>query len=346
MSNDISTPFENVSVDYVADDTDTTETETSAPATPAAVTPIAERGNEQYRQSAAVHEIVGAPRRERYTRERQEREQDRAQRIAAAGGGEVATALRGEVGEAVLDVLRLDRIAESARKLEHRVTEERREAHAAMQLAARAEHLDAVLADGWTAAESKAKVPAILAPHLEFVDAKSHLIMPDPLADTVVKRIREQHAGKAHQRVGDVLAEVDGVILSAAREVLEKAGSAADTLTAAGIEFDDRDGVIENGTTDVLDAFKAWKRAVGTWSDVQSARRWVGVALAAGFDPRRPETLAGGDHGEAEVTAWWSQFEGSRVGVAGAHHALVWWLENKRPAPAGVRSGEKAGESK
>ncbi|WP_133372544.1 hypothetical protein, partial [Rhodococcus wratislaviensis] len=172
MSKDISTPFENVSVDYVAD-TDTTETETSAPATPAAVTPLEERGNEQYRQSAAVHEIVGAPRRERYARERQEREQDRAQRIAAAGGGDVATALRGEVGEAVLDMLRLDRIAESARKLEHRVTEERREAHAAMQLAARVEHLDSVLADGWTAAESKAKVPAILTPHLEFVDAKS-----------------------------------------------------------------------------------------------------------------------------------------------------------------------------
>ncbi|KXX62133.1 hypothetical protein [Rhodococcus sp. LB1] len=340
-------------IEFEPDTDDSTETETAMNHTdPAALTgDDAVRADYDAAMARRVQGTTADNARKgaaEYAERERQRAQERERRTAAAGGGEVATALRGEIGEAVTNTIRLDRIAESARKLEHRVTEERREAEAAMRLAARAEHLDTVLADGWTAAESKAKVPAILTPHIEFVDDVQHVISPSALADTVTKRIREQHAGKARQRVRDVLAEVDTIVMSAAQDVLEKAGNAADTLTAAGLTPDaSAESVIENGGSEVLTAWKAWKRAVEAWSDIQSARRWVAVAVQAGFDPRKPERLAPGDHDDIEAASWWGQWVGVRVlAVSGAHESLRWWVENKRPAPAGVADEIKGEGSK
>ncbi|MBM4603527.1 hypothetical protein GS575_12080 [Rhodococcus hoagii] len=66
------------------------------------------------------------------------------------------------MGKAVSEVLRLDRVAEAARKVEHRITEEQRE-----MTARTIRDRDADYSRRMVAAASKTKVPSIVAPAWE-----------------------------------------------------------------------------------------------------------------------------------------------------------------------------------
>jgi len=289
------------------------------------------------------HQIANEPSRQRYAQESAARDASERERIAAAGGEGIATELRGDVGDAVAGVLRLDRIAEAARKVEHRITEEQREMAARTIRDRDAELLEAA----WSAAASKTKVPPIVAPAWEHATREvpgEHRIGSDWTARRLLEQLRQRHAAQNRARVVESLADVDRVLVETAENILTAAGSAADTLTAAGLTVDaSAEDVVEHSGAEVLAAWRAWRDAVAAWGDLQSVRRWVSVAVDRGFREQDPERLAYGEGvADVEAGAWRTQFAGVGVpvGVAGPHAALVWWTEQGRPASTGVGSIE------
>jgi len=306
--------------------------------------------------------------RERAEREQaaQERERRRAARVAAGGGNEVTTALRGEAGERVAAVLRLDEVASAASKLVHRVEDEAKQIRAE-QDRGKAQRLDAVLEDAWADAECKRKVPDILGPLMRWDEHERLKDGPERFWGEAVERIKERHAERNHARISGRLDAVDAELCAIAAEVLEQAAAAADVLTTAGLTVDaTAEQIVEQGDAQTLPAWKAWRDAVGRWGDFQSARRWVAVASWSGFDPRRPTEVGDFDPRSAaqrmiaprearevrltrrealaqlEREVWRSQF-----GAALPQHidspaaALSWWQANGRPGGAGVHGGDE-----
>ncbi|MBM4510614.1 hypothetical protein GS425_05440 [Rhodococcus hoagii] len=223
---DIVTTFDNVEAEYIDDD--------AVQAAPATL----EEADVEYRrrqiaQTAAAHRVANEPSRQRYAQESAARATTERERIAAAGGEDIATELRGGVGKAVSEVLRLDRVAEAARKVEHRITEEQREMTARTIRDRDAELLEAA----WSAAASKTKVPSIVAPAWEHATRDvpaEHELGSDWTAERLLERLRQRHAAENRARVVECLADVDRVLVETAENILTAAGSAADTLTTAG----------------------------------------------------------------------------------------------------------------
>ncbi|MGF7124304.1 hypothetical protein [Rhodococcus sp. BE178] len=304
----------------------------------------------QVRNANANIESMHEPKRQRREAAEREKADQEARRVAAGGGEKVTTELRGEIGQAVDDVMRLDRIAETARKVEHRITEETRE-----MLARAIEDRDEELfSAAWDAAASKTKVPPIVAPAWEWTsrDVPTSPGQNGPgvrwTAERLLERLRKRQAVEMGARVAEVLPDVDRVLVETAENILTAAGSAADTLTGAGLTVDaTAEDVIAHGGSEVIAAFKAWGQAVAAWGDVQSVRRWVAVAAELGFSETNPERLAYGEGvADLEARVWGSQFEGAGVPVGGVAGALSWWVGNGRPAPIGVGGNEKAGAVK
>ena len=334
---DIVSTFDNSDAEYIDD------------AVQAAPTTLEEADTEYHgrliAQSAAAHRVAGEPLRQRYAQESAARATNERERIAAAGGESIATELRGDVGSAVVEVLRLDDITRQAKALRHRVEGEHAEHVRLLQREARADKLDELLGAGWDAAASKTKVPAILdeyrrwTEHVRPQDQHGFDFLGDALA-----AIDRQHTQRNRTRVLEALADVDRVLVETAEDSLTAAGSAADTLIAEGLTVDaTAEDVVEHGGAEVLAAWRAWRDAVAAWGDLQSVRRWVSVAVAKGFRDKDPERLAYGEGvADVEAGAWRTQFAGVGVpvGVAGPHAALVWWTEQGRPAPTGVGSIE------
>lgn len=288
-------------------------------------------------------------RRRREATEREKADRD-ARRVAAGGGQSVTTELRGEIGQAVADVLRLDRIAATARKVEHRITEEARE-----MLARAIEDRDAELLEAaWSAAAGKTKVPPIVEPIWRWTTRdvpeapQEHVHGVRWTAERLLERLRTRQAVEMGARVAEVLPEIDRVLVDTAESILTTAGSAADTLTGAGLTVDaTAEDVVEHGNGEALAAFKAWGQAVAAWGDLQSARRWVAVAAERGFSETNPDRLAYSEGvADLEARVWGSQFEGAGVPAGGVAGALSWWVDNGRPAPIGVGSIEQAGAGK
>lgn len=334
---DIVSTFENTNAEYVE------ETYTLADAE-------GDWFGAQVRNTNANIEAMHEPeRRRREVAEREKADQD-ARQVAAGGGQTVTTELRGEIGQAVADVLRLDRIAETARKVEHRITEETREMLARAIEDRDTERLDAA----WSAAAGKTKVPPIVetiwqwttrdvpqAPH-------EHAHGVRWTAERLLERLRTRQAVEMGARVAEVLAEVDRVLVEAAESILTAAGSAADTLTGAGLTVDaTAEQIVEHGGPEVGVAWRAWRDAVAAWGDLQSARRWVAVAAERGFSETNPDRLAYSEGvTDLEARVWGSQFEGAGVPAGGVAGALSWWVGNGRPTPIGVGSIEQAGAGK
>nr|WP_296774276.1 hypothetical protein [Rhodococcus sp. (in: high G+C Gram-positive bacteria)] len=290
-----------------------------------------------------MHAVVGttqigaAQRDMRLSDDRAQAERGRAESVAARGGEGISTALRGDVGKAVSDLLRLNDIVRQASAIEHRINAETEELEAAKTKAAEDALLDDLLAGGWTASEGKRAVPAILAPFMQHAEHQRPIGRPEGFAVDVRARLRQQHAERAAQRVREDLEVLDGILLEYAEGVLSRAASTADTLQAAGLSVDaTADDVIDAEDTAVSAAWRGWRAAVQSWTDLQSARRWVFVAAASGFREDRPLELVSDN--EAERVSWSGQFEGGVLSpfVEGSHSALAWWLENGRPQAVGV----------
>lgn len=304
----------------------------------------------QVRNANANIAAMREPERRRQEAAEQEKAAQDARRVAAGGGQAVTTELRGEIGQAVADVLRLDRIAATARKIEHRITEEAREMLARAIEDRDAERLDAA----WSAAVGKTKVPPIVEPIWQWTTRDvpeaphEHTHGVRWTAERLLERLRKRQAVERGARVAEVLPEVDRVLVEAAENILTAAGSAADTLTGAGLTVDaTAEQIVEHGGSDVGVAWRAWRDAVAAWGDLQSVRRWLAVAAEQGFSETNPERLAYGEGvADLEALVWGSQFDGAGVPAGGVAGALSWWVGNGRPAPIGVGSNEKAGAGK
>lgn len=302
----------------------------------------------QVRNANANTAAMREPARQQQEAAEREKADQEARRVTAGGGQTVTTELRGEIGQAVADVLDLDRITATARKVQHRIDEEERE-----MLARSVEDRDAELLDAaWSAAESKTKVPPIVAPAWEWT-TRDVPLAPGQHANGVAwtagslrEQLRKRQAVAMGARVAEVLSEVDRVLVETAENILAAAGSAADTLTGAGLPVDaTAEQIVEHGGSEVGAAWRGWRDAVTAWGDLQSARRWVAVAAERGFD-ENGGLVYGEGVADLEARVWGSQFAGPGVPVAGVAGALSWWVGNGRPAPIGVGSNEKAGASK
>lgn len=268
-------------------------------------------------------------------------------RVAAGGGLEVTTALRGDVGRGIADVLRLDEIGAAARKLRGRIDGEIVELNAQQQAQAERDYLDGLLADGWDAAAAKQRVPDVLGPLMHWVGHVRPEGRPEGFADAVYARINQQHAECNTERVAERVEDADAVLVSAAVGVLESAGAAADVLAGVGLSVDASAEEIVNadsGSAEAGAAWKQWREAVGVWSDVQSCRRWLSVALAVGFDAKHPDSLAGVGVSQIEAAVWSAQWVGVSMDyVQGSGAALSWWLSHGRPQAAGIHIDGKVG---
>ncbi|MGB2947327.1 MAG: hypothetical protein WBB62_08225 [Rhodococcus sp. (in: high G+C Gram-positive bacteria)] len=303
-----------------------------------------QRGNALAMTDAAQREarlIIGttqagaAQRDVRLSEDRAAAERERAESDAQRGGPTISTELRGDLGRAVSELLRLDDIARQASALIHRASAEVAELDRQMEQRARVEKMDELLAEGWDASAGKRAVPAIVAPLMHWAHHERPVGRPEGYAVDVRGRIAEQHAERNAERVRECLESVEKLLNSATVSILDNAGHAADVLDSAGLSVDaTAEDIIEQDSAEVSAAWRAWREAVSEWTDLQSVRRWLAVALSRGFDPKRPlELLSDTD---AEQSSWSSQFMGAEVGVQGAHAALAWWLENGRPQAAGI----------
>lgn len=331
-----------------------------------------ERANAQIERETfeAVYSPTQSPRRQREQAERekaaQQAEQARAERIAAGGGGEVTTERRGEAGERVDAVLRLDEIRSQASKLTHRVNDEVAALRAEKDRTD-AERIDAALTAAWSVAESKGKVPDIVGPHMQWDEHERFKNNPEHYRALFVERINAEHAGRNHMQVLRQFEGLDKAVREVGNGILERAGQAADALTGAGLSIDSTsDEVLEKaeqtGDTGVLSARKIWRDSVARWADLQSTRRWLETVHGFGFDPRHPEQTGDFDPrnslereiqpleprkqrerrreqlAEVEHRIWRHQFGIARSvpsSVDSPAAALAWWNENGRPASGG-----------
>lgn len=311
--------------------------------------------------------VYRSPRFEQEQAEREQAAQERAQqhaaRIAAGGGDEVTTELRGEAGARVAEVLRLEEVTSAASKLAHRVNDEA-DALEAERAHGERERLDAALHAAWTDAENKRKVPDIVGPLMRWDEHERLEGNPDRFRRAALARINAQRADRNLARLLERADDVDEALQEVAGDILAAAGTAADVLTAAGLTVDaTAEQVVEQGDPTTLPAWKAWREAVSRWGDLQSARRWFEVAHVTGFDPRRPDEVGDFDPRsedermrlgresretrerrrgvveQAERDTWGTQF-GTAVPlprrVDSPAAALSWWNENGRPAGEGV----------
>ncbi|WP_206511435.1 hypothetical protein [Rhodococcus sp. KRD197] len=302
-----------------------------------------QRGNRAAMSDAAQREAnliigtthVGAAQRDlRLSEDRATAERTRAQIDAQRGGPTITTSLRGEVGEAVSELLDLRKIDAAFSKVTERVRgevatiEEEKRAEARM--------LNGLLDAALDAARAKQRTPDVLAPFIGWIEHQRPDGRPEGYAVTVFASLNERQAQERAERVRDSALEIEKLLNSATLQILGTAGRAADVLTEAGLSVDaTADEVVDSNDPAVSTAWRAWREAVVRWTEVQSTRRWLSVVLASGFDPKRPTELLSDT--DAERVSWSGQYQGSElVGVHGAHGALAWWLSNGRPAAAGV----------
>ncbi|PPJ34406.1 hypothetical protein [Nocardia nova] len=272
-------------------------------------------------------------------------EAEKAARVSAGGGVDIATELRGEIGAAVAGVLALDGIDAAARKVRARIDGEITEITEQQAAKAQREHRAGLLAEAWDAASAKQRVPELMAPHLHWSAHVRPQGSAEMLAITMREELNVEHAVRRQARVLERLADLDALITEQAVAILDTAGSAADTLAEAGLSVSaTAEDILNAEDLGVAEAWRVWQGSVARWSEIQSARRWVAVALAHGFSPRHPgQLIADADTTGTEANTWGSQWVEVAMPtyVVGASAALVWWLRN-RPAPAGITESEVA----
>lgn len=267
----------------------------------------------------------------------------------------------GDIGQQIVELVRLDRVAGALSRATARIDEEAREITAAAErdnLRARiAEAADAAL----DAAERKEKVPPTLMPILQWDrDRIDHT--PVDLEKGLRTAIENGVCDRALAAVRGVLDEIDAAVLAEADSVLAGASQAHDRLKLAGLSVDvTLDEVVDNGDDGALSAVRLWRSSVSRWDDVQAVRQWVAAVLDRGFEVRDgvirvvppPRVRSGSfltdeearkaNSPQAEARTQGSQWEGSTapgwLADTGSHEVLRWWVglsEAQRPRPRGV----------
>lgn len=275
---------------------------------------------------------VGAAQRDlRLSEDRATAERTRAQIDARRGGPTITTALRGDVGKAVSDALAFSKIDAAYSKLLERVRGEVTTIEEEKRAEARI--LSGLLDAALDASRAKQRTPDVLAPFIQWIEHQRPDGRPEGYAVTVFASLNARQAQERAERVRECLESVEKLLNSATVSILDSAGHAADVLDAAGLSVDaTADDVVDSNDPAVLTAWREWKSIVQQWSDLQSVRRWLAVAIDSGFDPKRPEQLL--SDADAEMVSWRTQFPGVAVeGVEGSHQALKYWLERVRPRP-------------
>ncbi|MGK2884620.1 MAG: hypothetical protein ACSLE8_07565 [Rhodococcus sp. (in: high G+C Gram-positive bacteria)] len=298
------------------------------------------RGNRLAMTDAAEREArlivgttqVGAARADvRLSEDRAAAERTRAEIDAQRGGPAITTSLRGEVGEAVSELLALQKIDAAYSKVTERVRGEIATIDAEKRAEARI--LGGVLDAALDAARAKHKTPDVLAPFINWVEHQRPDGRPEGYAVTVFDALGERQAQERAERVRECAPGIQELLSSRTQRLLDNAGHAADVLDAAGLNPDaSAEEIIEQDSAEVSAAWRAWRGIVSEWSDLQSVRRWIAVAIDSGFDPKRPTELL--SDADAEMVSWRTQFPGVAVeGVEGSHQALKYWLERVRARP-------------
>ncbi|MFT7025187.1 MAG: hypothetical protein ACJA07_004309 [Rhodococcus sp. (in: high G+C Gram-positive bacteria)] len=297
-----------------------------------------QRGNRAAMSDAAEREArliigttqVGAAQRDlRLSEDRAQAERQRAQIDAQRGGPTITTSLRGEVGEAVSELLDLRKIDAAYSKVIERVRGEVETVEAEKKSEARI--LDGLLDAALDASRAKQRTPDVLAPLIRWVEHERPDGRPEGYALAVFASLNARQAQERAERAQESALEIKKLLSFYTQRVLDSAGDVADTLEAAGLSVDaTAEEVVDSNDPAVSTAWRAWREAVSRWTEVQSTRRWIAVAIDSGFDPKRPEQLL--SDADAERESWETQFEGVRVeGVEGSHQALKYWLERVRP---------------
>lgn len=299
-----------------------------------------ERGNALAMTDAAQREArliigttqVGAAQRDlRLSEDRDAAERTRAESDGQRGGPTITTSLRGYVGESVSELLALQKIDAAYSKVTERVRGEVATIDAEKRAEARI--LGGLLDSALEESRAKRRTPDVLSPLIRWVEHERPDGRPEGYALAVFDALGERQAAERTERVRECAPGIQELLNSSTQRLLDQAGDVADTLETAGLSVDaTADDVVDSNDPAVLTAWRAWRGIVSEWTDLQSTRRWIAVAIDTGFDPKRPEQLL--SDADAEMVAWRTQFPGVAVeGVEGSHQALTYWLERVRPRP-------------
>ena len=299
-----------------------------------------QRGNRAAMSDAAEREArlivgttqVGAAQRDlRLSEDRAAAERTRAESDAQRGGPTISTALLGEAGESVSELLALQKIDAAYSKVSERVRGEVETIEEEKRAESRV--LDGLLDTALDAARAKQRTPDVLAPLIRWVEHERPDGRPEGYALAVFDALGERQAAERTERVRECAPGIQELLNSSTQRLLDQAGDVADTLETAGLSVDaSAEDIIEQDDPAVSAAWRAWRGIVSEWTAIQSTRRWIAVAIDSGFDPSRPTQLL--SDADAEQVAWRTQFPGVAVeGVEGSHIALKYWLERVRPRP-------------
>ncbi|MDV8076513.1 hypothetical protein R4P47_08085 [Rhodococcus sp. IEGM 1370] len=267
--------------------------------------------------------------RQAHARAESERRAAEDDRERASGVG-VSPTLDHELGQRLNEgpLKGIKRNAAAARKVEHRLDEEREEL---LNLAA-GQRDGELLAAAWEAAEAKKAVPSIMVAAQEFDRTAIPTTHPIARHGQFEERMRAHHANANRETVLAAWSDVEQVLGEESTSILDESVRTYRTLVDATGEVDNAAAVIADGRPDVLDAFTIWPTLVERWREVQCVRQWLALVENNGFDPTYPERLIRTDAQMIEREVWRSQFVG-QVGVEIAHvdtpEAALQWFADK-----------------
>lgn len=270
---------------------------------------------------------------------------------------------QGDIGQAVMDLLRFDRIEAARTRTMSRVIEEERalvdEAHGDALDA----QIDEYLSAAWSAATKKERVPALLDPIIRW-DAHERVVEDRRL---IGKRLRtaidDRAVSDAQEAVTGALDDIHALVIEEGQGSLTDAVQAAERLTLAGLDVDaDAGALVDRGDDGALSALRLWRAAVVRWERVQAVRQWCAAALNRGLmvdrqgsvcvvpppRMRSGEWLSEVDRQRANAPQAEERTQGSNAWsgsapswLAGrtAHEVLRWYVRldaGDRPVPRGV----------
>lgn len=271
----------------------------------------------------------------------------------------------GELGKAVAEVVRLDRVQAALSRSLSRIDDEVREISEATRSGALARFVGDRVDTAWQAASQKKSVPEMLTPTLRFDQDR---IDEDARVSRMIRTAIESRAVEsAREAVSGSLSEIEAAVQDQAEKALADAQQAQERLKLADLTVDaDAGALIDGGDDAALSALRLWRDAVRRWGQVQAVRMWCAAAVDRGFlvrnrelklvgPPRvrsgefvREEDARRNNAVQAEGKALASQFEGQPgwLGSRGAHAALKWWTgldQGSRPEAGGVQGSATQG---